>query len=80
MECPQHNQTFALEGIPAYTISSFGGHTDDHQPGDEVEKMDLSHVATVINAAAVAHHAPRFSRTDWSSRPIPVTASQGPAS
>lgn len=48
------NYPFALEGIPAHTISSFGGHTDYHGVNDEVEKMDLAHVASVINATARA--------------------------
>jgi hypothetical protein len=48
------NYPFALEGIPAHTISSFGGHTDYHGVNDEVEMMDLGHVAAVINATARA--------------------------
>lgn len=48
------NYPFALEGIPAHTISSFGGHTDYHGVNDEVEAMDLAHVAAVINATARA--------------------------
>ncbi|MCE9603003.1 MAG: M20/M25/M40 family metallo-hydrolase [Gemmatimonadetes bacterium] len=48
------NYPFALEGIPAHTISSFGGHTDYHGVNDEVDRMDLEHVAAVINAAAKA--------------------------
>ena len=48
------NYPFALEGIPAHTISSFGGHTDYHGVNDEVDRMDLAHVASVINATAKA--------------------------
>ena len=48
------NYPFALEGIPAHTISSFGGHTDYHGVNDEVDRMDLEHVAAVINATAKA--------------------------
>ena len=48
------NFPFALEGIPAHTISSFGGHTDYHGVNDEVDRMDLEHVAAVINATAKA--------------------------
>lgn len=48
------NYAFALEGIPAHTFSSFGGHTDYHGVNDEVDRMDLAHVATMIDATAKA--------------------------
>ena len=48
------NYPFALEGIPAHTVSTFGGHTDYHGVNDEVDRMDLDHVAAVINATAKA--------------------------
>jgi Peptidase family M28 len=48
------NYAFALEGIPAHTFSSFGGHTDYHGVNDEVDRMDLRHVATMIDATAKA--------------------------
>jgi hypothetical protein len=48
------NYPFAQKGIPAHTLSSFGGHRDYHAPSDEVGRMDLAHVATMINAAARA--------------------------
>ena len=46
------NAPFARIGIPAHTISSFGLHTDYHQPSDEVETLDFPHFAAVINAVA----------------------------
>lgn len=48
------NYAFALEGIPAHTWSSFGGHADYHGVDDEVERMDLAHVAAMIDGAARA--------------------------
>ncbi len=48
------NYAFALEGIPAHTWSSFGGHTDYHGVNDEVDRMDLAHVAAMIDGAARA--------------------------
>ncbi len=48
------NYPFARLGIPAHTFSSFGGHGDYHAPGDEVERMDHTHVAAMINAVAKA--------------------------
>ena len=48
------NIRFARAGIPAHTLSSFGMHTDYHQPGDETSKADFAHMATVIGAAARA--------------------------
>ena len=48
------NYAFALEGVPAHTFSSFGGHTDYHGVNDEVDRMDLTHVAAMIDATAKA--------------------------
>lgn len=48
------NYRFALAGVPAHTLSSFGGHPDYHQPGDEAEKADYDHLAAVAGAAARA--------------------------
>jgi len=48
------NYPFAQAGIPAHTISSFGGHADYHQPSDEIETIDFEHFAALINATARA--------------------------
>ncbi|HET9423763.1 MAG TPA: M20/M25/M40 family metallo-hydrolase [Gemmatimonadaceae bacterium] len=48
------NYAFALQGIPAHTISSFNLHTDYHRPSDEVSKVDFDHMAQMINVAAKA--------------------------
>lgn len=48
------NAPFAFRGIPAHTLSSYGLHTDYHQPSDEVDKVDFEHMTAVIEAAIEA--------------------------
>lgn len=48
------NIAFARRGIVAHTLSTFNLHTDYHRPSDDVSKVDLNHMASVINAAARA--------------------------
>ena len=48
------NIAFAVLGIPAHTMSSFGLHTDYHQPSDEVELVDFDHMAVLVDAAVEA--------------------------
>lgn len=48
------NFPFARIGIPAHTISSFGGHTDYHRVSDEVGTIDFAHVSAVVNEVAKA--------------------------
>jgi hypothetical protein len=36
---------FALRGIPAHTLSSYGMHSDYHRPSDDVERIDFDHLA-----------------------------------
>lgn len=48
------NIAFAVLGIPAHTLSSFGLHTDYHQPSDEVELVDFDHMAALVDAAVDA--------------------------
>ena len=70
------NIVFALEGIPAHTLSSFGLHQDYHQPSDEVERIDFDHLAA---AAEVVSRATRIladgPRPEWrpGGRPTPAT-------
>ena len=45
------NISFAREGIPAQTLSSFGEHADYHQVSDEIDTLDYEHLE---RAAAVA--------------------------
>lgn len=44
------NIRFARKGIPAHTVSSFGLHSDYHQPGDEVSKIDFPHMTEAIRS------------------------------
>jgi Zn-dependent M28 family amino/carboxypeptidase len=49
------NIVFALKGIPAHTLSSFGMHDDYHQPSDEVGRIDFEHLeraAELVTRAA----------------------------
>ena len=48
------NIAFAVLGIPAHTMSSFGLHTDYHQPSDEVDLVDFDHMAVLVDAAVEA--------------------------
>ena len=48
------NIVFALRGIPAHTLSSFGMHRDYHQPSDEVERIDFEHLTRVADVVARA--------------------------
>ncbi len=45
------NLPFALAGIPAHTLSSYGMHADYHTPADEVERVDPAHMAALVDAA-----------------------------
>ncbi len=63
------NIVFALRGIPAHTLSSFGMHADYHQPSDEVDRIDFAHLAqaadVVTRAARLLADGPRPS---WHAR------------
>lgn len=48
------NIAFAVLGIPAHTLSSFGLHADYHQPSDEIELIDFDHMAALVDAAVEA--------------------------
>lgn len=48
------NLPFAVEGIPAHTLSSYNMHEDYHQPSDEVEHIDFAHMAALVDAALEA--------------------------
>lgn len=51
------NIAFARRGIPAHTLSSFGLHTDYHQPTDDVSRVDFEHMTAVIEASVRALRA-----------------------
>jgi hypothetical protein len=48
------NIAYALLGIPAQTLSSYGLHTDYHAPSDDLAHVDVAHMTAVINAAIKA--------------------------
>jgi hypothetical protein len=70
------NIVFAMRGIPAHTLSSFGLHQDYHKPSDEVERIDFAHLE---QAADVISRAIRIladgPRVTWlpGGRPTPAT-------
>lgn len=43
------NVPFAKAGIVAQTLSSYGEHTDYHQPSDEWETLDYDHMEAAVN-------------------------------
>ena len=44
------NMSFVRKGVVAHSISAGSLHEDYHQPSDEVEKLDIAHMTTVIRA------------------------------
>ena len=44
------NYNFALRGVVAQTVSSFGLHTDYHRPSDEVSKIDFAFMTRALNS------------------------------
>jgi hypothetical protein len=42
------NYALARQGIIAHTVSSFGLHTDYHQPSDEIKTIDFTHMTNAI--------------------------------
>lgn len=44
------NIQFARRGVIAHTVSSFGLHTDYHQPSDEIETIDFTHMTDAIRS------------------------------
>lgn len=48
------NYVFALQGVPAHTVSSFGLHGDYHRPTDEIDRIDAAHLTSVIETLVQA--------------------------
>lgn len=44
------NIRFARRGVIAHTVSSFGLHTDYHQPSDEIRTIDFAHMTDAIRS------------------------------
>ena len=44
------NYELALKGVVAQTISSYGLHSDYHQPSDEVSRLDFHHMDSAIGS------------------------------
>ncbi len=48
------NIAFASRGVPAHTLSSYGLHTDYHQPSDDVSRIDFEHFQAGVDAVSRA--------------------------
>jgi hypothetical protein len=48
------NIVFALKGIPAHTLSSYGMHADYHKPSDEIGRIDFTHLEAAAEAVTRA--------------------------
>jgi hypothetical protein len=44
------NIRFARKGIPAHTVSSYGLHTEYHEPNDEIRLIDFAHMTEAIQS------------------------------
>jgi hypothetical protein len=44
------NWSFAQRGVVAHSISAGSLHEDYHQPGDEVDKLDIAHMTRIVRA------------------------------
>ena len=44
------NYALAKQGVVAHTVSSFGLHTDYHQPGDDVAHIDFAHMEQAVHS------------------------------
>ncbi len=70
------NYELALQGIIAHTVSSFGLHTDYHQPSDELRTIDFDHMTNAI--ASMIEPIRWLANSDWKpqwnpgGRPVPA--------
>ncbi len=67
---------FALRGIPAHTLSSFGMHADYHLPSDEVDRIDFAHLELAAdNVARAARLLADGPAPTWrlGGRPTPIS-------
>ncbi|HEU4723315.1 MAG TPA: M28 family peptidase, partial [Gemmatimonadaceae bacterium] len=81
------NIAFARLGVPAHTLSSYNMHRDYHQPSDDVSRVDIPHMTSVIRAGAAAARlladgvAPRWNpngRPEPPRRPTPTPPTPTP--
>jgi hypothetical protein len=57
------NYALAQEGIVAHTVSSFGLHKDYHQPSDELNTIDFTHMTNAI--ASMVNPIRWLANTTW---------------
>lgn len=75
------NLPFAQAGIPAHTLSSYDLHTDYHRPSDEVDLVDLEHMAALTEAAVdMVRGLARGPRPEWNEGGRPEAPSRATGS
>jgi Zn-dependent M28 family amino/carboxypeptidase len=57
------NYNLARRGIVAQTVSSFGLHSDYHQPSDEISRIDFPHLTHAI--ASMVEPIEWLAQTTW---------------
>jgi hypothetical protein len=57
------NYALALQGIVAQTVSSFGLHKDYHQPSDQLQTIDFTHMTNAI--ASMVNPIRWLANTSW---------------
>lgn len=64
------NYPFALAGVVAHSLSAGSLHADYHQPSDQVDKLDIPHMTTVIRGLLelVSDQANRDTPPQWSDK------------
>jgi Zn-dependent M28 family amino/carboxypeptidase len=64
------NLSFVQKGIVAHSLSAGSLHEDYHRPSDEVDKLDIAHMAKIIRALldAVRDLADRDEPPKWNER------------
>lgn len=64
------NYPFALAGVVAHSLSAGSLHADYHKPSDEVDKLDIPHMTTVIRGLLelVTDQANRATPPQWNDK------------
>ena len=64
------NASFAAKGVVAHSVSAGSLHEDYHQPGDEVQKLDIPHMTKIVRGLfdVTVALADREGDLSWSER------------
>ena len=63
------NYSLAKRGVIAHTVSSFGLHSDYHQPGDELSRIDFPHMTGAI--LSMVEPIQWLAQTSWKPKWMP---------